>query len=257
MASKSHLKYVRLLHQKKYREKENVYIAEGIKIVNEALLSYSPVIKMLLFTPENRSQLKPELIPKNIQVIELPSDDFRKISILKNPQGVLIVIQKPVARYPKPSEFGNLVLILDSIRDPGNLGTIIRLADWFGIRNIFCSEDTVECYNPKVVQATMGAIFRVNIYYTALKELLLSLHDSGFTSYGSSLQGENIYTKKLKTPAAVILGNEAHGISTDLLPLIRENILIPNFSKSVNCSESLNVSLAAAIISSEFRRLSV
>jgi TrmH family RNA methyltransferase len=150
-----------------------------------------------------------------------------------------------------------LILVLDTIRDPGKLGTIIRLADWFGIGNIFCSDETVECFNPKVVQATMGAILRVNIHYTSLKELLLNLRSAGYTIYGSTLNGENIYTKRLKTPAAIILGNETRGISPDLIPMIEECILIPNFSTSVNRSESLNVSIAAAIICSEFSRLTV
>lgn len=257
MASKSQIKLVRSLHQKKYREQENLFIAEGVKIVNEILTSYPSIITLLFFTSENKSYIRPGIIPETVKAIELGSDDFRKISVLKNPQGILAVLQKPSVHFPLLSNAGDLILILDNIRDPGNLGTIIRLADWFGIGNIFCSEDTVDCFNPKVVQATMGAILRVHVFYTGLKKLLTDLAQTKFTIYGSFLKGENIYTKKLQLPAAVILGNEAHGISGELLPSIDENILIPNFSFSANRTESLNVSLAASIIISEFRRLSV
>ena len=254
MSLKAEIKYIRSLHQKKNREKENVFIAEGIKIINEVLSTCPSIIIKLLYTPETKIRLKLESLQEKIQQIELTTDDFQKVSILKNPQGVMAVIKKPSLPAPSPAKTGNLVLILDSIRDPGNLGTIIRLADWFGIGNIFCSEDTVECFNPKVVQATMGAIFSVNIFYTDLKKLLEEFRKSGFTIYGSFLNGKNIYIKKLQFPAAVILGNEAHGISNLLEQDISEKLFIPNFSLSANHTESLNVSLAAAIMCSEFRR---
>lgn len=257
MSLKTQIKYIRSLHQKKYREKENVFIAEGIKIINEVLSAHPSAIKNLLYTPETKSRLKLESLSENIRQTEIPPGDFQKISILKNPQGVMAVIQKPDSQIPSLAKAGDLVLILDSIRDPGNLGTIIRLADWFGIGTIFCSEDTVECFNPKVVQATMGAIFRIKIFYTDLKNILREFRTSGATIYGSSLNGENIYVKKLQFPAAVILGNEAHGISNILESEINENLFIPNFSPSADRTESLNVSLAAAIICSEFRRQSV
>jgi len=255
MITKTQIKYLRSLHLKKYRDRENVYFAEGVKLVNEALSSHIPDIKMLLYTSENKQHIRTELLSHNIPSIELKQEDFQKISVLKNPQGVLLLIKRPVNPIPEISEFNDLILILDSIRDPGNLGTIIRLADWFDIRYIICSSESVDCYNPKVVQATMGAIFRVNIFYTPLTEFLSILHESGkSTIYGSTMNGENIYKKQLKTPAAIILGNEAHGISLGIHQYIDENILIPNFNNSVSRSESLNVSMSAAIICSEFRR---
>ncbi len=257
MITKSQLKYLRSLHQKKSRENENVYLAEGNKIVEEAIASHYSDIKLLVYTPGNKLTVKSNLHKKNIPVAEVKPEEFEKVSILKNPQGVLVVLQKPVIKQPLAMHSDKLILVLDTIRDPGNLGTIIRLADWFGIGNIFCSEDTVECYNPKVVQATMGAILRVNIHYTSLKELLLNLRSLDYTIYGSTLNGENIYKKSLSIPAAVILGNETRGISSDLIPMIKERILIPNFSTSANRTESLNVSIAAAIICSEFSRLTI
>lgn len=254
MITKSQIKFIRSLHQKKNREKERLYIVEGIKMVKEALSLKDTGIKNLFYTPENLPLLKSELKSSNIDLFEVGPGDFQRMSILKNPQGILAVLEQPVSNHPEPTGLSDLVLILDSIRDPGNLGTIIRLSDWFGISHIFCSNDSVECYNPKVVQATMGAIFRVNILYTSLKELLQKLSRWGIIIYGSALNGENIYRKKLNIPAAVILGNETRGISPNLRPFIRESLLIPSFSHPLKWSESLNVSLAAAIICYEFRR---
>jgi TrmH family RNA methyltransferase len=255
MITRTQIKYIRSLHQKKKRIQENVYFAEGIKLVNEALTAHIKSIRMLLYTSENKKHIKTKLIPEGIPSIELNPSDFYKISVLKNPQGVLLILEKPLNHPPKISECGELILLLDSIRDPGNLGTIIRLADWFDIRQIICSDNSVDCYNPKVVQATMGAIFRVHVSYTSLPEFLASIRQPGlFTIYGSALDGENIYTTVLKTPAVIILGNEAHGISQSLNKYIDSNLLIPNFSNTHNQSESLNVSVAAAIICSEFRR---
>ena len=254
MITKSELKYLRSLHQKKKRDEKNVFVIEGIKMINEALVSHPQLIKLLAYTSGIKHEISKEKALCNFSQIEMNSNEFEKISMLKNPQGVLAVLEKPTNDFPDTETMGNLTLILDGIRDPGNLGTMIRLADWFGIGYIVCSPDTVDCFNPKVVQATMGAIFRVKIIYCKLPDILADLKNSGYTVYGSLLSGENVYSKNHKLPAAIILGNEAQGISDSLLSFIDEAILIPNFSNSVQQSESLNVSVAAAILCSEFRR---
>jgi len=251
MISKILLKQIRALHQKKNRELAGKYIIEGFKLFEEAIFSQPSNIERIIHIPELKNNIHFKGLQQKIPVDQVSTNDFMKISILENPQGIMAVMKKPVE---KSDGNDNLVLMIDSVRDPGNLGTIIRIADWFGIGKIFCSSDTVDCYNPKVVQATMGSIFRVSLEYGHLNEFIDSLAGLGYTIYGTSLKGENIFNAKLAMPSVIILGSESHGVSENMLGMTQKNLYIPNFSKSEKKTESLNVSVSAAIICSEFRR---
>jgi TrmH family RNA methyltransferase len=183
-------------------------------------------------------------------VSEVSDDELRKLSFLQHPQQVLAVFPIPQSStLPDPDQ---LILALDGVQDPGNLGTIIRIADWFGIKTIYCSEDTVDAWNPKVVQATMGSIARINLIYIDLPELLDTLPDS-FPVYGTLLDGEDIYQQPLSENGLIIMGNEGNGISEAVRTRINHRLLIPSFSQG-DTAESLNVAIATAITCSEFRR---
>lgn len=258
MITRQELKFIKSLHQKKFRDESGLYIAEGIKIVQEAVISNSHLIENVFISSKLTSQTDQLFSNQGIKVREIAGADLERITALKSPQGILAVLKKPEIKIPLGSELGDLTLLLDQISDPGNMGTIIRIADWFGISNIVCSENTVDCFNPKVVQSSMGSIFRVKISYSELsfcieqyRKLLPNL-----IIYGTSLDGINIYNTTLQTPAFVLLGNEANGLSSELLNLTDKNVQIPNYSKSKERTESLNVSIAAAIICSEFRKQS-
>jgi RNA methyltransferase, TrmH family len=252
--TKQQIKYIRSLHQKKYRDQEGVFLAEGYSIVNEALQLVPDSVQLVVCTAGSLTNLNPDFRSFGPRCVEMAANDFSRISVQKSPQEVLAVI-KMRHTLPSPETKQSLVLALDQIRDPGNMGTIIRLADWFGISELVCSEDTVDCYNPKVVQASMGAIFRIRISYCSLSEYLLETsRKKDIRIYGTTLDGENLYTSALEKPAIIVLGNEANGISAEVLQHVRKRLLIRNFSDSTSKTESLNVAIAAAITCSEFRR---
>ena len=234
--SKTQIKWVRSLQQKKNRDAEGVFVAEGAKCVNDLRKTFELV---LLATPENASSV-----------------EIEQMSSLRTPQGVIGVFRKP---DPKPCSLFNshLLLALDGVQDPGNLGTIIRTCDWFGIRNILCSRDTTDCYNPKVVQATMGALARVQLHYLDMKEWLLQAHEAGMPIYGTLLEGKNMYeagTIADKDKGVIIMGNEGNGITPAIRELITHPIRIPSYPADAETSESLNVGIATAIVLAEFRR---
>lgn len=244
--SKNKLKYIRSLKEKKYRAEFGTFVAEGHKMVNDLL----PFIKcqLLVATPEF---LRSTDVANAEEVIEVNDSELAQASFLQNPQQVLAVFYQSenVADIKIDDE---LVLALDGIQDPGNMGTIIRLADWYGIHHIFCSQDTVDVYNPKVVQATMGALARVNIHYTDLSDFLTRNKD--LPVYGTFLDGENMYEKKITSDGIIVMGNEGNGIRTEIERLITEKLYIPNYPVGNPTSESLNVAIATAIICAEFRR---
>lgn len=250
MISKEKIKFIRSLQQKKYRDKEQLYLVEGLKIVKE-LLIYQPHNVVEIFSEHNFNVDDiPEL--KNFkQGTSISSIDMKKISALKTPPGILALVKYPLGNQPDFTK--DITLMLDRLQDPGNLGTIIRIADWFGVKNIVCSPDSVDCYNPKVVQSTMGAIFRVNITYASLPEILKE-NGGQVTSYATCLDGQDIYTAQLKTPCMILMGNESQGLSGELIKLAAGKIKIPSFAPDGITSESLNVSVATGIICSEFRR---
>ena len=236
MISKNQIKFVRQLEQKKYRKKEGLFVAEGPKVVGD-LLRAGFKAHTIFATSEWESQ------GQTFQ--EVSDEELRRVSFLQHPQRVLALFFIPTESVPSVS---SLSLALDDVQDPGNLGTIIRIADWFGIDTIYCSENTADAWSPKVVQATMGSIARVNIIYTDLQELISKAQ---VPVYGTLLDGQDIYTQELSKEGIIVMGNEGNGISAPIRKLINRRLLIPQFHEG---PESLNVSIATAITCSEFRR---
>jgi TrmH family RNA methyltransferase len=248
MLSKSKIKWIRSLEQKKNRDDEQLFVVEGFKIITELL----PVMKCR-FLAFSIDQLNNEFKKYDVDVEQISADEYQKITFQKSPQGVLAVFEKPKFTYDITQIKHELNIALDDIQDPGNLGTIVRLADWFGIRNVFCSQHTADIFSPKAVQATMGAIARVKVHYVDLNEFLKNIK-AEIPIYGTFMNGENIYSEKLSRSGIIVMGNEGNGISAETEKLITQKIAIPSFPSGVHTSESLNVSIAAAIIVSEFRR---
>ncbi len=251
MLSKNKIKLIHTLERKKERDELGVFLVEGRKMVEEALGSGFEID--LLACTEEFAFNHPQLPDKTKELVVADAESIRKASLQKNPQNVLAIVRQPKAR-PTLFPESELVLALDFIQDPGNLGTIMRIADWFGIQTIVCSSNTVDVYNPKVIQATMGAIFRVQTHYTDLPEYLKKL-DPQIPVYGAFLDGENIYAKDLSPRGVLVMGNEGNGISEEVERLVTCKISIPSFSSGKG-SESLNVAVATAICCSEFKRKS-
>ena len=240
MVSKNQIKLITSLQQKKYRKQEQLFFAEGVKVVQELL--HSNFELQDLFTTKQDFLT----VPKN-KVHAISEVELKKISALTTPNTCLAVFKMP---KPKEWEQKGLIVALDDVRDPGNLGTIIRLCDWFGIETLFCSEESVDIYNPKVVQATMGSISRVNVVYGNLETFLASVK---LPVFGTFMDGKNLYQEKLPKEGVIIMGNEANGISKPIENLVSKRISIPRFG-DLQATESLNVATATAIILSEFKR---
>ena len=240
MVSKNQIKLITSLQQKKYRIANKLFFAEGVKGIQE-LLDSNFELQHLYSTAHDFEEVSSDR--KSI----VTENDLKKISALATPNSCLAVFKMPTE---KPILETDLLMALDSIRDPGNLGTILRLCDWFGIQQVLCSRETVDVYNPKVVQATMGSIARVNVIYVDLKEFLLK---TKLPIFGTFMDGENIYKSVLPQQGIIIMGNEANGISVELENLIKNRITIPRFG-NLQKTESLNVATATAIVLSEFRR---
>ena len=241
MVSKNQIKLITSLVQKKYRKQHQLFLVEGVKVIEELLRSN--------FELENLYITKPMFLDISESKKTIISDsDLKKISALTTANDCLAIFRIP---EEKEIQKDGLIVALDDIRDPGNLGTIIRLCDWFGISQIICSEQTVDAYNPKVVQATMGSVARVNISYVNLE---LYLAKSKTEIFGTFMGGENIYKMQLPTSGIIVLGNEANGISKIIEEQITQKITIPRFG-NLQLTESLNVATATAIVLSEFRRM--
>jgi TrmH family RNA methyltransferase len=249
MITKNQVKYLNSLRMSKFRDLNREFIAEGGKLVDDLLASHFTV-KEVYATTEWLASHKGIDRNKNIFIEEVTEDELKRISNMVTANEVFAVVAMPEIPVADPAKAGEVVLLLDRIQDPGNLGTIIRTADWFGIKHIFCSEETADLYNPKVVQATMGSICRVNVHYTALGELITGMKGMRHV-YGAFAGGENIYKAEIKFPAAIVIGNESKGISPGLVPIITEKIGIPTLSEG---AESLNASVATGILCSEFYR---
>jgi len=240
MVTKNQIKLISSLHQKKSRQAHQLFIAEGIKVIQELLEADFEATNIYVTTPLISGDLA--------QKCTLISDDeLKKMSALTVPNNCLAVFKIPEST---PFTEKGIVLALDQIRDPGNLGTIIRICDWFGISHILCSADTVDCYNPKVVQATMGSIARVNCFYT---DLIPVLAKTKLPVFGTFMDGANIYKTALPSEGIIVMGNEANGISSAVEALVSSKIAIPRFG-NLQKTESLNVATATAIIMSEFCR---
>lgn len=258
--SKQQIKFIRQLEQKKFRRREGLFVAEGTKVVGDLIAHYLP--HSLFATKEwlaenlgDRSYNSAADSDLGLAPIiqEVTPDELSRISFQQHPQQVLALFHiPPQADFQFPIFNSQLNLALDDIQDPGNLGTIIRIADWFGIRDIYCSKDTVDAWNPKVVQATMGSVARVNIIYISLAELIDSLPD-GYPVYGTLLDGDNIYTQELTPHGLIVMGNEGNGISPEIRRKVNHRLLIPSY-RNGDTAESLNVAIATAITCAEFRR---
>ena len=248
MLSKNKIKFIRSLELKKYRKEENAFLAEGHKLVGDLLGHFR--CRLIAGTPEWFKK-NPDLRAQ--ETIEVTREELAKASLLKTPQDVLAAFEIPQAETDASVIEHSLCLALDDVQDPGNLGTIIRIADWFGIGHIFCSPGTADVYNPKTVQATMGALARVKLHYCDLKALAGSL-PKGTPLFGTFLDGENIYEAPLDGHGLIIMGNEGKGISAEISQLTNRRLLIPNYPQGNATSESLNVAVATAIVCSEFRR---
>lgn len=251
MLSKNKIKLIQSLSRKKSRDETGLFLVEGNKMVEEALRSDYKV--ETLVCTSGFVHLHPEIHLHVNELLETDSESIQKASLLQSPQDSLALVYKPANIKPELDLKKDLVLALDFIQDPGNMGTILRIADWFGINTVICSENTVDVFNPKVVQASMGAIFRVKIGFTDLETFLSESGKSHIPVYGTFLEGKNIYAEMLTSNGIIVLGNEGNGISPEVAKLVSHKISIPSFSSGKG-SESLNVAVATAICCSEFRR---
>ena len=249
--SKNKIKYFNSLSLKKNRDNEQVFIAEGVKLVGD-LLPYFRV-KYIVAT---REWLVCNRVEAN-EIIEVDGlDEMKKITLLSTPTPVFVVFDRPQYNFNIDVLLNNkeLILALDAVQDPGNLGTIIRIADWFGIKNILCSQGTVDVYNTKTIQSTMGALARVKVHYVDLLDVIDVLREKGFPVYGTFLDGDSIYNTELTNYGVIVMGNEGNGVSADVAKLTSRKLLIPSYPANEATSESLNVAVATAIVCSEFRR---
>ena len=240
MLSKNQIKLITQLKQKKYRIQYQRFVAEGKKTIQELLNSSFELDHLYTTTLE--------FDVTDVLKTKISDNNLKKISFLTTPNTALAVFKIPTI---KPIDKNQLIIALDNVRDPGNLGTIIRLCDWFGVKDLICNTGTVDCYNPKVIQATMGSITRVNVSYLDLETFLSSQNEK--TVFGAFMDGDNVYDLNLSNSGILVLGNEANGISKIIETQISKRIAIPRFGNSQE-TESLNVANAAAILLSEFRR---
>lgn len=263
MLSKNKIKYIHSLGMKKIRDRDGVFVAEGPKVVGD-LLEEGWTARCIVAT-EDWPGVRDSL-PAQAEVIEASDEELRHASFLQHPQQVLGIFSKPDEQDEETSAFksqtsnfkpqtSSLSLALDDIQDPGNLGTIIRIADWFGITHIYCSKGTADVYSPKVIQSTMGSIARVSVSYVDLQELITSA-PKDFPIYATSLDGQNIYHTPLTANGLIIMGNEGRGISPDIIRLVSRRLLIPSHSAGKTAPDSLNVAVATAIVCAEFKRRS-
>jgi RNA methyltransferase, TrmH family len=248
MLSHNQIKYINSLKIKKFRQQHGTFIVEGEKGVSELLLSSLKPVKIFALAEwldRNAFLLK----KKDIELQEITTDELKKVSDLITPNQVLAIAEIPGTKLPEPASFTGMTLALDGIRDPGNMGTMIRTADWFGIKSIICSSDSVDVYNPKVVQATMGSFSRVTVFYTDLIDFFKDL-PKDIPVYGALLKGPDITKKTFTKEGIILIGSESHGISRELIPYVNEPLHIPRFlqSDTDNQAESLNASIANGII---------
>lgn len=245
MLSKSLIRLITSLQHKKFRRQHGLFCVEGIKSILEFVDS-AYVVDTILATPSAAAKLNK--IPENIKLVSVNEEELKKVSFLTNPQGALALVKIPSSNDITITDLrGKHSLVLDDVQDPGNLGTIVRTAEWFGFQQVIASLDTVDVYNPKVVQATMGSLARMQVIYADIETLI---QDQAIPSYGALLEGESIYETDFQLEGLIILGNEGNGIRPTLLPHITQAVTIPSFGKA----ESLNVAVAATVFCSEIAR---
>ncbi len=250
MLSKKTIKFITSLHHKKFRREEGLFIAEGEKIVGD-LIDSDFSVRSVYLTGECYDAFKIRKFHSDTEISIVTEDELKKITALTTPQNVLAVAE---TRKGKEIDFDRgLKLVLDDVRDPGNAGTLLRIADWFGINEVIFSEDSVDCYNPKVVQSSMGSLFHVKIFYKDLKEVFENnLRKKKLPVYGTVLNGRNLYSENLSSEGFILAGNESSGIGAGHLKYITNAITIPSFKG--NKADSLNVAVATGIICAEFRK---
>lgn len=250
MLSKNKIRFINTLQKKKARDEERLYVIEGDKIVKEFISAKMPV-KYLFAKPEFLKTLP--FLPEDAETTEISYDELKQVSTLKTPHNALAIVEMTEKILDINSVTKELCCALDSIQDPGNLGTIIRAAAWFGIKNIICSTDCVDVHNPKVIQSTMGALLHVNVFYYDLNEFFCEAGKSGIKVFGTVLDGGSIYDNPLAETGIILMGNESRGISPIFLPLITDKIMIPGKGMKPGI-DSLNVGMAASVVFSEFSR---
>ena len=257
MISSARSKLLRSLQHKKFRDQHRLFLVEGEKMVGE-LTGNNPDqrfrIREIYATPEWIDRNIKKVQSPDTELVEATQSEIKKVSKLVSPQPVLALVSMPDPSQEIEELLHTPVLAFESIRDPGNLGTIIRTADWFGMGHVVCSPDSTDVYNPKVVQSTMGAIARVQVHYHDLESLLESPAMKQKAVYGTFLEGDNIYKTTLEPAPLILFGNESHGLSKRLDPHIRQRISIPSYSQNGKGSESLNVASSVAVVCSEIKR---
>lgn len=248
MISKARIKWIKSLEMRKYRLLHNAFVAEGPKLVGELLPHFTPfyLAARTEWLNENR-----RLLEGIKDVEEVSQQELEKASLQRAPQKVLAVFPIPQRMLHLPSLESQLILALDGVQDPGNLGTILRIADWFGIHHILCSEGTADVYNPKCVQSCMGALARVEVHYCDLPDVLKKVR---MPVYGTFLDGTNIYEEELSENGIIVMGNEGNGVSQEIAKLANRRLYVPNYPKGSPTTESLNVAVATGIVCAEFRR---
>lgn len=252
MISRARIKWIKSLEMRKYRQQHNAFVAEGPKLVGELLPYSTPLYVAAIkeWLEQNR-----HLLGAVKEVNEVTQEELERASLLRTPQSVLAVMPIPKNLNLQPSIFDEqLVLALDGVQDPGNMGTILRIADWFGIHHILCSDGTADVYNPKCVQSCMGALARVEVHYCNLPEVLREVQTP---IYGTFLDGTDIYQEALSQNGIIVMGNEGNGISKEVAKLVNRRLYVPNFPMGSLTTESLNVAVATGIVCAEFRRRSL
>ena len=250
MLTNNKIKLIKSLDKKRERVEAGCFVVEGEKMVRELLMSRFETIEV--FAVQQYIDELPANLKRKAEISAISERDLERISFLKTPNKAVALAKLPEKRTP--ADLRGLSIALDNVQDPGNLGTIVRTAAWFGIANVFCSPDTVDVYNPKVIQSTMGAIFKVNVTYCDLAELAATARKAGIPMFGTRLDGENLYAAKLPNDAIVVMGNESKGLSAEISALMDSNLKIPSYAPPTSDMESLNVAVATAIVCAEFRR---
>jgi len=251
MISRQKIEFIRSLAHKKDREIAGCFVAEGEKLVSDLLKTNLDLLEIYC-TSEGISTF--ESTAKTRSAIQLSDREMKRISAFKNPSSTLALFKIHEVEKITDDTFQGINIVLDGIQDPGNLGTIVRMADWFGISNIFCSNECADLYNPKCVQSTMGALARVQVHYVDLIELLIKAVARHVPVYGTFMEGENLFSTELSAQALVLMGSEGKGISDKLIPLLTKKISIPPYPADSRQLESLNVAVSASIVCAEFRR---
>lgn len=248
MITKARIKLIKSLEQRKQRNLQHLFIAEGPKLVGELLATMQPYYIAALPEWWDRNR---NLVTSTCECDTITPEELQKASLLRTPQQVIALFPIPEYKFNPDIAQHELCLALDGVQDPGNMGTILRIADWFGIHNVVCSKETADVYNPKAVQATMGALARVKVHYTNLPELLSQCNAP---IYGTLLDGDNIYEQELGNNGFIVMGNEGNGLTQEVRNLVTQKLLIPNYPIGTQTTESLNVAIATSIVCSEFRR---